>query len=458
MRFDLPKCFFVVLMLLVTGAVFLPGGVVRAEDSDNGGKDNGGEEDPAAEEPSDFWEDETTFSPKQVEVAIRKGVTWLKSAQQRSGTWGGIQASGTYGGGKSSKQMKESHLSGPTSLAIFTLLKCKQELKDPVIKRGFDFLKKHKKPSGSYERSMMLLALSATADKFKTSKGSKAAGELGRIKLKGKYRGWATKLVEALVDGRTARGWRYNYDGQSTPGGPEDVSSTQLAALALFAAHRAGIKVKPKVWEDIYQYSMEQQEADGPEVEYPDPVTKDPNKTRTARARGFAYILGQEDPDEGNATGAMTACALANIEMARFVLSDAGSEKGREKWNARPDAKKVQESIFDGLAWLEKNWSAFDNPKKQRLHVYHVYWLYAVERAMDLFSLKLVGSHRWYNEMGQELLNRQHEEGFWDSNSTHGPRKVIDTCFALLFLKRSTKDAIPYGSVTGGGGSPIDSR
>ena len=56
--------------------------------------------------------------------------------------------------------------------------------------------------------------------------------------------------------------------------------------------------------------------------------------------------------------------------------------------------------------------------------------------------------------MAQQLVGRQNEKGFWDSNSTHKPGEVLDTCFSLLFLKRSTKGGIPYGSITGGGDEP----
>ena len=73
---------------------------------------------------------------------------------------------------------------------------------------------------------------------------------------------------------------------------------------------------------------------------------------------------------------------------------------------------------------------------------------------MDLLSLRLVGSHNWYNEMGQELLNRQASDGHWNSGSTHQPKDTIDTAFALLFLKRATKGSIPFGSVTGGSDDP----
>lgn len=433
----LPALFVVALLgVFVFGAALPSGSPVMAEEGEE--EDDGGGE---------FYEEETSFSGKQVSKAIDKGVAWLLKKQGRNGSWGGVKGNATYGGGQSTGQ--EQHLAGPTALALYALLKCKQPLKDPRIRKGFDFLwKNHKKPSTSYEVSAMLLAVCATADASKMTKTYRK--KKVKPKLSGRYRGWANSLANQLVNKRTARGWRYNSGNPESAesGGPEDLSSTQLALLALFAANRLGIKVKKSVWEDALSFSLAQQEESGPTVEYVDPV--DPNKKRTAQARGFAYVLGWDgDAHDGKPTGGMTACGIGNLEMCRFILSDGGRK--REQWNKRKDAAKVQTAIFDGIAWHEKNWSPFDNPKKP---LYHIYYLYSLERAMDLLSLRLVGSHRWYNEMGQELLNRQKSDGHWNTRSTHYPEDTLDTCFALLFLKRATKGSIPFGSVTGGSEDP----
>ncbi len=438
----LPSLFVVALLgLFAFGAISPTSGPATAEEAEDGeDEDDGGE----------FFEEETSFSGPQVSKAIDKGVSWLLKKQGRNGSWGGIKGNSTYGGGEASgnEQMPASC----TALALYALLKCKQPVKDPRIRKGFAFLmKNHKKPGTAYEVSACLLACCATADATKMSKTFKKKAT--KPKLSGKFRGWAGKLAAQLVDMRTARGWRYNHPGQTTSaeaGGDEDISSTQLALLALFAAQRLGIKVKKNVWEDALAFTLEQQDDDGPEITYQDPV--DPKKKRTANARGFAYVKGLAKPDEGEATGGMTACGIGNLEMCRFILSDAGRK--RDKWNERSDAKKVQKALFDGIAWLEKNWSPFNNPRKRSANIYHIYWLYALERAMDLLDLRLVGSHRWYNEMGQELLNRQAKDGHWDSNSTHAPADTLDTSFALLFLKRATKGSIPFGSITGGSDEP----
>lgn len=443
------------LLLALLGLATLPPGVGPAQAEEGGAEEEGAEE----EGGGDFYEGETTFSAKQVGDAIDKGVAWLKKRQQSSGTWGAIRFNSTYGG---DKQSQDGYEAGPTALALYTLLKCKAKLNDPAVVKGFKYMEdNYYKPPSSYETSMLLLAVTATADPIKQLKKSDKQKE--KLKLPGKYVTWARKLVDHLLDKRQARGWRYNYERGSSnapPGGPEDLSSTQLAALALFAAHRVGIKVKNQVWEDILSFSLEQQEADGPEVVYTDPV--DAKSKRTARARGFAYIRAHTaDAEESSSTGGMTACGLANIEMARFILTDGGEK--REAWDKRPDAQKVQTAIFDGLAWLDKHWSPFEDPFKRQKNVYHIYWLYALERAMDLLDLRLVGNHNWYNEMGQELLNRQLSGGQWDLGrggaNGGGGHDVLDTCFALLFLKRATKGQIPFGNVTGGTEAPpVDNR
>ena len=149
----------------------------------------------------------------------------------------------------------------------------------------------------------------------------------------------------------------------------------------------------------------------------------------------------------------MTACGLGVIQLARFVLI-----KREDKVYAQRDAKSLQQAFYDGLAWLDQNWSPYANPKKQRENVYHIYYMYAVERALDLVGNVLLGRHPWYAEMAEQLVARQTEKGYWDSDSTHKPGEVLDTSFALLFLRRATR-VISGGSVTDPGDTPpVDRR
>jgi len=143
------------------------------------------------------------------------------------------------------------------------------------------------------------------------------------------------------------------------------------------------------------------------------------------------------------------------------AVQPAQRQGKREVWEARPDAAPVQTALYDGLAWLKTNWSAFANPQpggRDDRSGYHIYYLYAVERAMDLLGLRTIDKHVWYSEMGQELLNRQFEDGHWGTGTTHEPNDILDTCFALLFLRRAHVDTIPFPSFTNGSGEASDNR
>ena len=411
---------------------------------------------------------------EKVKKATDSGVKWLKQAQLPNGSWGEITGGQPYGGQKGTPY---THPAGPTSLALYTLLKCKEPLTDPVIQKGFKYLRdKQKKPGSAYEISMELLAVTATADPFKKIKASVDQGDKVKFPA-GDWHDWAQSLHDALLAKRTKYhmlGWRYMQDDGVEPGGNEDLSSTQLAALSLLSAERCGILTDSKVWLDIIKFTLKQQSEDGPEWDRavydkklksaataPAPST-DPDKARYApppgvkpvkdRCRGFAYIKSNKlSPDEGGPTGGMTACGVCNLMMARYVLSKPARDP--KVW-AGVDQKGLQQAIYDGCAWLDSNWLSWGNPGKEKGNLYFIYHMYCCERAFDLIGNNLLGKRYWYNDFAGELVARQDEKHFWNSKTTLKPEEVLDTCFALLVLKRSTKGGIPYSSITGGGDEP----
>jgi hypothetical protein len=449
-------------------ALGVPASTARAEDAPPAppvpGPEGGG--DPGA---GDDGGDEgvTKSLDERIGVAVDRGVKWLKSKQLADGSYGLIDSDHMYDP-KADPNSAYKHPAGSTALALYALMKCGVPVDDPVVKKCFQFLRsKHKTPGSSYEISALILAVVATADPFKATKDSVAAGD--RVKLSPEYRSWCQSLVDALLARRAkfkALGWRYNVGDPPTFGGNEDLSSTQLATLAFLAAERCGVKIDSKVWNEIITYTLRQQEKDGPEhpravwprkpaapkgakekERYaPPPGTELPKD----RARGFAYMLSKDiHPDEGAPTGSMTACGICNLQMARYVLAVR-----QDKVYLARDLRGIQQSIYDGLAWLAKNFSSFNNPGKQSKNVYHVYYLYCCERAFDLLGNQRIGDHVWFPEMAESLLGNQGEDGSWNSKSTHRPEAVLDTCFALLFLRRATKGGIPHASLTDPGDAP----
>jgi hypothetical protein len=94
----------------------------------------------------------------------------------------------------------------------------------------------------------------------------------------------------------------------------------------------------------------------------------------------------------------------------------------------RSKMRDVQKAIDDGFAWLDRNWAVDQNPGGRM--EWHYYYLYGLERAGMLADRKWIGMHDWYREGAEYLLERQSGLGSWGDD--------VQTCFALLFLKRST--------------------
>jgi hypothetical protein len=63
------------------------------------------------------------------------------------------------------------------------------------------------------------------------------------------------------------------------------------------------------------------------------------------------------------------------------------------------------------MAWLDKNWTVENNPK--RPNWFHYYYLYGLERAGMLFDTTRIGAHDWYAEGANHLLDHQNADGSW---------------------------------------------
>jgi hypothetical protein len=118
----------------------------------------------------------------------------------------------------------------------------------------------------------------------------------------------------------------------------------------------------------------------------------------------------------------MTAGAVGALVIYRHVL----------KLEYKRDPK-----IVKGLDWLGKNFTEKENPKYQEPRMWHLYWLYAVERVGILLGTEFLGRNEWYPVGAKHLLETQKADGSWDGVSIGGA--TADTCFAILFLRRATK-------------------
>jgi hypothetical protein len=123
----------------------------------------------------------------------------------------------------------------------------------------------------------------------------------------------------------------------------------------------------------------------------------------------------------------MTAGGVAAVAILDYVLSR--------------DARKDPVAL-GGMVWIARNFSVQENvgpteveEGKPNAHLH--YYLAALERMSMLLGVERIGGRDWYQEGARVLLEKQEEDGSW-LQSEPGCA-TWDTCFAILFLSRSTR-------------------
>jgi hypothetical protein len=184
-----------------------------------------------------------------------------------------------------------------------------------------------------------------------------------------------------------------------------DNSNSQYAALGIRACRDAGIDLSKEVLEKAARWWRESQTG----------VPLAPAAGGAAppiEPRGWSY-----GPPGNRPYGSMTAGGVAALTFYDHLLG--------VDW-------KKDEAVLAGVLWLRDNFSVTDNPQRGRQH--HYYFLYALERAGRNYGFEKLGKHDWYHEGATLLLDAQGEDGGWGN--------PVDTCFALLFLRRATRPLV----------------
>ena len=364
---------------------------------------------------------------QRINDAIERGVAWLKRKQQEDGSWGPCVSGGiTYSG---AAKDPECHFSGPTTFSLYTLAKCGVAKKDPTIKKGYKWLRKHYResqrwtPGGTevrslamttYECSSLVLMLEAMNQRSAKLTGRHKKKRLSTKNPSKRPRGsrfpkddwqWLHEAVAYLTThggqmpgARTPDGlWRYWRTGTD-----RDLSATQFVLLGLRAASQAGYPVPRRVWTDALA------------------------GVRVFQAgKGFAYQKGGQESD------GMTAAAIASMVICKEQLVLAGREP--PEW--------LEPSLKSAMSRLDERFDVAQNQGAEHSG-YHYYYLYTVERVGDMTGRKEFNGKDWYVRGAKLLLSDQLPEGSFPDETSMGPPDTLGTCFALLFLKRATPIAV----------------
>jgi hypothetical protein len=458
------------LLLLVLGAVLLGPPARGDEASERAARVAAARAKLAAEE--------AAFN-ERVNSAIDRGGKWLAGRQRNDGSYPGF-----------SEDLKPRQYNimevGLDALVVLTLAHCGFDPKHDAVRKCLDFCRFHYsggdgslnlKGSGkltTYTAATLILALHALYASVEERKGEVKKDRYGnpippksmKCTYPNSIRHWMEELVKFVVEAQVlpAGGWRYPGNPLDAPEGDTDLSNTQYALLALDAAARCGIAVPEETWRKAAAYVLAMQEKDGLDApvwvqnETWEPGEAEPPRfveAAKARARGWGYLPGENELITGSMTAAGVTClALVKERLWAMGKLDAGLRRD------------IDRGLLDGLAWLSENFTVTENPTPGGASMWHYYYLYGLERAGVKTGSRFIGQHDWYREGAEHLLGAQLDTGGWkEADGTVRPADatesaITQTCFAILFLKRSTsKPFVPVmPPVTGGGSEPVDGR
>ena len=419
---------------------------------------------------------------EKVNEAIDRGVAWLRKKQRKKGNFPGLSEDRT------DERTYNIMDVGLNALVLMTFAHCGVTADDPAVKKCLLFCQHHYQgdpkagswnlyPSGKltiYTAATLILALDALyrpkpkkAIKLKRDRyGNVKAPKKTNCKYPKKIHRWISQMTGFIAQAQhDTGGWRYPGNPLGSEEADTDLSNTQYALLALEAAARCGIYVSDTVWEKALAYLVREQETEGLEGhllveneawepgqdEVPQFV-----KAAAAQVRGWAYQPGHVSLP----TGAMTAAGVTGLCVTKERLWAVGKLDAKRR-------RTIDRALIDGLVWLGEFFTVDKNPEASDAPAqWHYYYLYGLERAGVKAGVQYFGPHHWYDKGARYLLSTQTKRGGWPAGggegrvADHTESEITQTCFALLFLRRSTREPlIPMTpTVTGDGAAPADGR
>lgn len=357
---------------------------------------------------------------ERIERAVARGATWLKSKQEGSGRFADMQS---YWGLARTD-------TGATALAALALLHSGTGAADPIIRKGTAYSTQFKFGQ-AYSVAALLMAVEAKYLPLGSYQELKSYDEK---KVRERLQKEVSKEDRALVQGAarwlidsqlTSGSWGYD-SGATLP----NVSVVQYALLGLKSASRMGVEVPAQVWTKALDYLLSGMQVGSQETAIK--ITRLDGSVQEAKGAlcSWGYYAGKEWQTWPEVTGSLTLAALASLAICDSELERTnGLDQGLRR---RLDAAQT-----GGLAWLSKNYAPRTSlPEGAWLgNAMVYYYLYSLERAGVFMNVKCFGEHDWYLEGAAILISEQEADGRWESSFGI---PVVDTSFALLFLKRAS--------------------
>ena len=326
-------------------------------------------------------------TPAEVKAAVDKAIAHIKSTQKGDGAWQ------DYG-----------RLGGSTALNALALLNAGLTDADPAVSKAIAVLDK------TPNTDTYIVSLKAMVYRYADAGRADAARKhFKELQAAGKW----------LIDAQLGTGtWGYNAMKGADPRMMQyvgDNSNTQFALLGLHEAALGGVAVPKEVWKKSEDHFLNTQ------------LTKD---------GGWQYRADERTRGGMTGYGSMTCAGIASLYITGNQLDVAQESSFDAKTFSAPKCGEYRQNkaIADGLQWMARNFRSDSNPGNGGA-AWRMYYLYAMERVGMISGLKFFGSHDWYREGAETLVDIQRNDGSF-------PQLPYDTAFALLFLAKGNKPVL----------------
>jgi hypothetical protein len=387
---------------------------------------------------------------KRVTAVVDKGIRFLKTSQAANGAWGPDLQNNVY-------QI------GYTALPALTLLECGVSPQDEVIKKAAAYIRtvasapadnggpmQPRGTSMTYDLSLAIVFLDRLGDKqdeqllqslaLRLVAGQTTTGgwtyscprlpaeeqkQLYSLLRQHKLDPDQPLDIKAVQPGKLVLEggkpvpeglkklavWRDGPDFARAPNKDEsDNSNTQFAVLALWAAKRHDVPLQRTLALIVKRFRQGQN-----------------------RSGSWGYTHRDEIHVEVNYP-TMTCAGLLGLALGQGLMNEARAGKDRQG-EARTRLLEDR-AIQRGLEVLAEKIGRPTGRWKHHLLV-NLYYLWSVERVGVIFNLKHIGGKDWYTWGSEILVANQDANGSWDKGHFHASHPVVNTSFALLFLKRA---------------------
>ena len=264
-------------------------------------------------------------------------------------------------------------------------------------------------------------------------------------------------LSEALkFTQQRAGGWGYLSSGGPDHNRGGDMSMTQYAVMGAWSIYRNGGEIPEPMMLAAGKWLLYVQADDGAyaytsTINATGQVSRDSTRPSTTAA-GMASVYVLRDLFELNSSRSVRPQGNED-----FIPPKAFRRIRKERTTFGTNMREIRESLplddFQrvqdrGNGWLrEKFRDSLDNKS-----AYFCYYLYAMERYCSFRELAENihdPSPSWYNQIAEYLMSIQDSNGGWSCGI--GPQ--VDTAYAILVLRRSTKQTLAKGPATFDGGN-----